>query len=1242
MASFTRYYSPYTKQGRVWFQAPDSKRMQRQYSQVDVSTQLLSNVGWTSRPFLPKTDRHLFTDKLVDEWISKEGLDVSKFNEYRRTDPDFPALWKDFVKYDKPEPAYDDAAFEKAFGFLVQHFYSHCAESPVLGHEVIDTWEGRSSPGFPWNLEFKDSTSFLKKYETMLPKWFDSFLDGGSLHTLWQVSPKSEIRSWDKIKQRKIRSFTASPKHFSYVCQRLCLGFNQKFYNSAGKTWSRVGFTPFHGGWHDLILCLSRLLNGYSFDATQWDASMSIRLLRAICKFRKMCMRDAIAKDSRIGDALDRLYDDIISGFCVLPGGGIFQKTKGNPSGSPNTVVDNTLGLFLVFAYCVICMHWEDGKDVSYDQFMELFQAAFYGDDNTVTIDPSVPFCVDSLLEHSTAIGVSLRSELEEIAPAEKLEFLSMTSVKFRGMYVPVPKSLKILGSLRWKKATPLISYVRVSGLRLIAYFSEVRPLLDSYAAFLRGRLGSLLQSDSCDNEFGVTGKAAGRAYLTDLEIENIYLGLEGLDPQKRIPFNWCSCGMPIDGQGVRARCGMCGQHIMSSQWGSHFRIGCNDFKLVPKAPKARARKSKVFDATKGYEGEGHAWRDSLKNYLSPPSLDLRKRFRDKFYNDSPFRAAKRGLDDRVVGAVFDSTKGYPGEGPPKSKPAAKKGGQKMGQRFPSKKTSKKRVGFVRSRKGRPRSANIRVPMMIVPKGVKMQQKTLQSGNITKEIDEVYIGTVTLTQASGNYSLTKWGPLLPFLPVLEISPFNAGVQSFTPGLATRAQQQARMHEMWRLKKWVLKIAPKVGMTATGDYLVWSDPDVSDDNSYQYGNEAIEQLGSSHAAKEARFAEGTRSFEFPATGKWFYPFQTSSNDLRSVSPGNMYVALTTDPKTLYTSVSQANGAVVSSGSYPDGTVEVAKVYLSAIFEFKKPKLTEAFDFVILQSSNATGSYSTGTTYSNSTPWVKLSGLNPTSNVFKPFSVPATSLVTQNVTVNSEVPSGLQTGNVTNYIALNNGIATPENKFYLITVQTLAVYNSTAGGTIAHGIGYYVNGAQQTFATDVLGSSNMTWSLDVPSTSVGPVSSTGNVITTTQVVVQIPQGISAALPGNISTGCVFALTFNVSASNSATSVQHWVQISPWTMQYSDWVDNPSGGTFALSHRLRLRHVASLGPAVDMSLSAQSGSAVLDDQKIDDDGNEAPLPFLSRSETDSPVILPLASKANSFHVSHSKKAGRKFDLP
>lgn len=498
----------------------------------------LDFLGRVSKSHMPKNkDQH--PDPVMLDFLAKTGRQIVEFQDYVQTDPDFFALWKDFIKYDKEQPPVDDEAFDQASVWLVRHFRPYCMGSGIASHEdCVRSWEAKSSPGWPWNLFYPTTKEFLAAHRDDLEAIYAMFMAGQSIGPVWQVSPKHELRSREKVNKRKIRSFTAAPKHFTYVGQRLCLDFNNRFYNACGKTWSRVGGTPFNQSWNDMMRKLCRfggkqgvdVVKALELDASQYDSSLFSRVLRLVEKFRVACYvpRTNMPTREEYAEAMHRLYTEIIESVVVLPGGWVLMKRGGNPSGSLNTVVDNTLCLFVLFAYVMILIHRDLGLQLNYEDFVKHVEAVLYGDDNTVSFsDEMAPRVTsDLLVKHSSDIGVTLRPEYPDFRSPIRLKFLNMETRLVGEVFVPVANSRKMCSSMVQKASHPLTTFVRLNGLRLIGYWAPAREIVDEAIDFMKRMYASVF--DLVDpNEQGITGAIALSSYLPDARIEGLYLGRE-------------------------------------------------------------------------------------------------------------------------------------------------------------------------------------------------------------------------------------------------------------------------------------------------------------------------------------------------------------------------------------------------------------------------------------------------------------------------------------------------------------------------------------------------------------------------------------------------------------------------------------------------------------------------------------------------------------------------------------------
>ncbi|AAL71892.1 polyprotein precursor, partial [Tuberose mild mosaic virus] len=115
--------------------------------------------------------------------------------------------------------------------------------------------------------------------------------------------------------------------------------FNYQFYDlHIAGPWT-VGMTKFNRGWDAL---LSELPEGWLYcdaDGSQFDSSLSPYLINSAIQIRHHFM-----EDWAIGETMLRnLYTEIVYTPIATPDGTVVKKFKGNNSGQPSTVVDNSL-----------------------------------------------------------------------------------------------------------------------------------------------------------------------------------------------------------------------------------------------------------------------------------------------------------------------------------------------------------------------------------------------------------------------------------------------------------------------------------------------------------------------------------------------------------------------------------------------------------------------------------------------------------------------------------------------------------------------------------------------------------------------------------------------------------------------------------------------------------------------------------------------------------------------------------
>ena len=326
-----------------------------------------------------------------------------------------------FSKYDHPEPELSEqqlASVNLAASWMTCEFGPQIGLTEVMSEaDVIASTDGSRSPGFPWNNLYPTCNEFYVGAHSDEPAKLWDRAAAGRQMVIWNSFLKEELRAEHKVLSGDTRQINGCPVDFKVCMNRYCLDFNNKFYNAQLKTPSAVGMDVFHGGWDALYRKLSVHPTGYCADVQRWDSHFPRVLFERIKRFRWECLapncqEDVVAHYKRF----DNLYENIIESATVMPWGEVVQTKLGNPSGSPNTVVDNTLGLYMLFCYSYIEKCKESGVHPAKAEFDEHVCAVLYGDDNTFSVseDPPVPFGVSDVVRFADDLGYLVTTDTEE------------------------------------------------------------------------------------------------------------------------------------------------------------------------------------------------------------------------------------------------------------------------------------------------------------------------------------------------------------------------------------------------------------------------------------------------------------------------------------------------------------------------------------------------------------------------------------------------------------------------------------------------------------------------------------------------------------------------------------------------------------------------------------------------------------------------------------------------------------
>nr|QRV11540.1 polyprotein [Papaya ringspot virus] len=264
----------------------------------------------------------------------------------------------------------------------------------------------------------------------------------GGLMGVWNGSLKAELRPAEKVLAKKTRSFTAAPLD-TLLGAKVCVDdFNNWFYSKNMECPWTVGMTKFYKGWDEF---LRKFPDGWVYcdaDGSQFDSSLTPYLLNAVLSIRLWAM-----EDWDIGEQmLKNLYGEITYTPILTPDGTIVKKFKGNNSGQPSTVVDNTLMVLITMYYAL--------RKAGYDAKAQGEMCVFYinGDDLCIAIHPDHEHVLDSFSNSFAELGLKY-DFTQRHRNKQDLWFMSHRGVLIDDIYIPKLEPERIVAILEWDKS---------------------------------------------------------------------------------------------------------------------------------------------------------------------------------------------------------------------------------------------------------------------------------------------------------------------------------------------------------------------------------------------------------------------------------------------------------------------------------------------------------------------------------------------------------------------------------------------------------------------------------------------------------------------------------------------------------------------------------------------------------------------------------------------------------------------
>jgi hypothetical protein len=475
-----------------------------------------------------------------------EERNVPLPKNYRQVKPRLADGFKSAAKYDKRQPILNEGAWALAGDWAIEHFHPVMSGAKIsTENEVISELDLSTSCGYPWSLKYQGKRAFIEDpvSRPAITDFWNEMLDENNMLPIWTCSQKRELRSLDKLEARSHRTFTASPIELTCASNRLCLDMNERFYRGTALCWSFVGATKFQLGWDDLFHRLSKHRNAFELDESAYDSSLFARAMFGMVDFRWEMLRQEDRTPENY-DRLVRLYQHIVHSVVVLENGELNQKHTGNPSGSGNTIVDNTVLLYRLFAYAWIILCEEQGRVTSRADFEAHVEAVLNGDDNTYTCSDEVVgwFTPANIARVWGSIGVVTNTPCMTPRPLSEVTFLS-SGFRFdesMGIWMPCPETEKVLSSLRWGSGIDDVRwhFLRACALRLDSYGNpECRRIIASYIEYLNNNHRDQLVGTVSNGKLSMSMKEIRGVWKSDAWIEGLFCGRESVTISDQLVF---------------------------------------------------------------------------------------------------------------------------------------------------------------------------------------------------------------------------------------------------------------------------------------------------------------------------------------------------------------------------------------------------------------------------------------------------------------------------------------------------------------------------------------------------------------------------------------------------------------------------------------------------------------------------------------------------------------------------------
>lgn len=461
-----------------------------------------------------------------------DEMDIPRFESWGLPRPNAEAAYMSLKKYDKVIPHMEEDQIRDlnlAWEWTERQFGIYMANSRVKDQaEVIAKLDKRTSPGAPFNVHYKTKEELFEE-DPEIVEWLEAdwerLASDPDWTSIWVNTLKEELRTGEKLRENSQRTFTAGSVDMTTHGNRLFADMNEKLYASHLRSASTIGWAPMYGNWHRLIKKLDVFPNGYALDESQYDSSLRAFLMWACARLRWRMLRPEDQTEKNY-NRIRTLYRNIVNSLIVTQDGVLVLKLGGNPSGSINTISDNTLILYALKAYAWIRNYrvFNERLEPNYQEFEDNTAKALCGDDNTWTVSnwAHAFYNAHTIIAEWKKIGITTTTDSMEPRAADELDYLSAHTIYIKGVACPVYDREKLITSSLFctkKLKSPAHTLTRVAGI-LVTGWTDI-----PFRHFARGLIDWLMHNYDhilCNDQDWIIAKCG---VMSDAQLEELWTG---------------------------------------------------------------------------------------------------------------------------------------------------------------------------------------------------------------------------------------------------------------------------------------------------------------------------------------------------------------------------------------------------------------------------------------------------------------------------------------------------------------------------------------------------------------------------------------------------------------------------------------------------------------------------------------------------------------------------------------------